>query len=99
MPLDDQHDFPKYVLRLIGKGIGNLLGRVTVEVHIENKFNSRCFIRIDLKMAVFVVGISKQLRRKRDSVVKPHTQGCFHTSAAGVRFFLSHCCLKGKRHL
>lgn len=46
-----------------------------------------------------IIRISKQLRRKRDSVVKPHAQGCFHTSAAGVRFFLSHCCLKGKRHL
>ena len=55
------------------------------DIDTDNEHNIH--LNVDLQTVLMVLGVIQMCIR--DS----------HTSAAGVRFFLSHCCLKGKRHL
>ena len=93
-------DIPKVGLAFQGnERICDLLGSIAEKVHVEGKLNCLRFLRIDDEVAVSIVCVAQQLRRKRNAVVKTHPERGFHTPAACMGLFLCHRCLEGKGHL
>ena len=81
------------------KRVRDFRRRIPIEVHIKNQLDRGGLLRIYHEVAVGVMGVSKQFRRKRQPAVEPLREGYLHTPASNVRLFLRNGGQKGKGHL
>ena len=72
----------------------DLLGGISVQVHIEHELGDLVGLRVDDKLAVLVLHKTQQLRGQRQAVVQPHPQRGLHAPTAYTGFLLCHLCLK-----
>ena len=81
------------------EGVSDLLGGISVQVHIEHEFGDLVGLRVDDEFAVLVLHKTQQLRGQGQSVIQPHPQRSFHAPAAGTGFLLCNGGLKGQSHV
>ena len=81
------------------EGVSDLLGGISVQVHIEHEFGDLVGLRVDDEFSVLVLRKTQQLRGQGQSVIQPHPQRSFHAPAAGTGFLLCNSGLKGQSHV
>ena len=86
-------------LAQLREDVCDLLGGISVQVHIEHELRDLVSLRVDNELAVLVLHKTQQFRGQRQAMVQPHPQGSFHAPAAGTGFLLCNGGLKRQCHV